>query len=215
MFVKIINAIVDIWHAGVISQSLANNFAELAISFVSIIVAIISGIWSFSTSKRLKKQEAELQKQTDMANSINERLNHINNNQFDYRFEICKELSETSFFMCHYFCNYLQNILMVEEFDEENEKELFKNVENGLYSYRNTIFRSAAFLPEKVYENFMEFVGDGMAYTHILAKNRDDNFSIPFEVVDDFYKEIVDHHQRLMKLLREYLQSLAKGEDYV
>lgn len=210
---KIIQAVVETWYAGAFAQSLVNNAGEVLISLGSLVAASIAGIWAFCTSKKLKKYEAEMQKQIDKADSINERLTHINNNQYDYKFEICKSISETSFLMCHCCCKYLQLVLMEENVDEKKEVELFEKVEDSIYSYRDVVFKYAAFLPKALLETFEEFIGEGWAFVHLLAMNRENEFVIDPEIIDKHYNEMVCSHRKLTASLREYLEKMARGEN--
>lgn len=182
-----------------------------------IALGVSSGVAIYTTlsSIGLEKQKSKLQKQIDRANSLNERVTHIQNNQFDYKFEIFKQLSETSFRMCHYFCIYLQCVIMKNPFDYVTEQEYMSKVEIGCYEYRDMIYKYAPFIPEDLYVQFDDLLSMGFKFVNTLVDNRKNGFAKDVGEINDDYQKIAKKHKELAKVMREYLDKLARGEDDV
>lgn len=205
------NAIVD---------SLVEGAAELAVAGLSLIVAIGSALWSYHTARKMKEKESamkvmesELQKQIDRANSLNERITHIQNSQFDFKFEICKELSEASFLMSHYFCVYIQCALLGGAEDKKRETEHMRNAELSCYKYRDMVFKYAPFIPQSIYKCADTLLTHGFAFIVTLGDNRKKGFQRDVSFINVEYQKVLDWRKKLADELREYLEKLARGEE--
>ena len=184
------------------------NFMELLAIGISLLLAVYTTI----SNRGIEKQKSTLQKQIDKANSLNERVNHIYNSQFDYKFEICKNLSETSFKMCNDYCIYIQLALLGGPEDKARENELMINVESSTYLYRDMLHKYAPFIPEDLYNQFDKLLTSGFSFVRLIGKNRINNFGVDVSLIHSEYETIISKHQKLIKVLRTYLEKLERGE---
>ena len=215
MLTEIVESIRNAWLSNAITNSIINGAAELLVAGLSLVVAIGSAIWSYFITRRLKKQEMELQRQLNDANSLNERLSHVVNSRFDYEFQACKDLSEASFLMCHHYCVYIQCALLGGEEDKKHEFDYMKNSEIACYEYRDMVFKYAAFIPEDLHAKFDELLSLGFAFIHLLGDNRKNGFYKEIDVINDEYQRVSNCHAELTKILRDHLQRVARGEKSV
>lgn len=196
-----------------VKNAIMNEFVQAVATGISLLIAVSSGIWSYFTARKLNKQQQKLQMELDKASSINERLTHINNNQFDYKFDVCKNLSESSFLMCHHFSVYVQCALLGGPEDKAKEFDYMVNAEKGFYNYRDMVFKYAAFIPKELYERYNAFLTRSCAFLYTIAGNRKNGFKDDIVNINGECQAINDDHQKLTEALREYLEKLARGEE--
>lgn len=196
-----------------VKNAIMDEFLQAAATGISLLIAVGSGIWSYFTARKLNKQQQKLQMELDKASSINERLTHINNNQFDYKFDVCKNLSESSFIMCHCFTVYVQCGLLGAPEEKKKESEYMADVEKKVYSYRDMVFKYAAFIPKDLYTKFNDLLNRSWEFLYTIASNRKNNFNGDIVYIKKECQAINDDHQKLTEELREYLEKLARGEE--
>lgn len=196
-----------------VKQAIIEDIVQIAITGGSLVIAVGSGLWSFFTAKRLKKQEYELQKNLDRVNSLNERLTHVNNNRFDYEFEVYKNLSESSFHLIHGIGEYIAAIFWYNNI--EKEPDLYQPMLDGVYSYRDVVLKYAAFIPEPLYNVFNDFLLQGIALSNILVDNRGLELRGYSRDVNTRYFALQEKHKELISELRNYLEKISKEDSHV
>ena len=173
-----------------------------AIEVIALLVSIGVAIYTTRSTKGIEKQKAELQQQIDRANGLNDRLTHKSNAQFDHTFEILKSLSEASFLVCNGFSSYTFIALMSENMSEKKEVELYTDLCEKFYNYRDTLYKCAPFIPENIFESFDIMLKKSYAFFSEISEHRK---MLNSKTAFDRYTEIQNCHSENMKLLRAYL----------
>lgn len=136
------------------------------IAFISVAFSVSASIISMRRTKRLEKEYQKelaeynqaLQLQIDRANNLNSQLLYIQNTRFNYEFEVIKELSEKSLTLTLAFSNYFFYGFrgIHSSLDEERLKseQSYMAVNYTYYSFRDVIFRYAAFISEDLFKQF-------------------------------------------------------------
>lgn len=192
------------------------DFVSQIISYITgnaTLVAWIGAIFSGIFSWRVKCKESKVQKELQKVAAYNEQLTYMKNKQFDYVFDIYKDLSKKTFLLTSALNTYyFQGFKQIHSTNAETRKkaeELLHNVIEMYYEYRNALFMSGAFMKEEQFVEFEKFMQLCFSQYQLFynAKYYEDNDKL-FDVeekANSYDAQITKAQTNLIKTLRLYL----------